>query len=137
MSIKSLYEIREGVMDDHAFIMATFLRGLYYGSTKYSLVPKSVFMENYKRIISRMFSKGYAVHVACLRDDPSVILGYSIITPDYQTLVWVFVKKEWRKQGIAWSLVPKHPESVSHLTSLGETLLPKLKDCIFNPFKGA
>lgn len=114
--------------------MATFLRGLYYGDTWFSSIPKDVFMDNYKLVIQSLLAKSQ-VKVACLNEDPDVILGYSVLSPDFQGVHWVFVKAAWRRQGVARSLVPSHPTHVTHLTKLGSQLLNKLNGAIFNPFK--
>ncbi len=119
--------------EDKAFVMATFLRGLYYGESWFSMIPKDIFMSNYKLVGEALISKA-TVHVACLPDDPDVILGYSILSTDYSTIHYVFVKSSFRNRGIMKALIPSMPTTVTHLTALGKTLLPKLKDCIFNPF---
>lgn len=128
-----LYNIRDGVVEDKNLILATFLRGLYYGDSWFSQIPKDTFMDNYKHIIEAMLGK-CNIKIACLPDDPSVILGYSILSPDYQAIVWVYVKQAWRNKGIAKSLLPKHPIAVTHLTRLGKTLMHKIPTAHFNPF---
>jgi hypothetical protein len=129
----SFFKVRAYKPEDKSFIMATFLRGLYYGDSWFSLMPKDVFMKNYTQVIEAMLLKN-AVMVACLPDDEDVILGYSIISFDFTTIHWVFVKSAFRKQGITKSLLPQYPTQVTHLTDLGRQLLPKFKECIFNPF---
>jgi GNAT superfamily N-acetyltransferase len=128
-----LYNIRDMVAEDKNFILATSLRGIYYGDSWFSLIPKDTFMDFYKNVIGAMLTK-CNVKVACLPDDPSVIIGYSILSSDYQAIVWVYVKQAWRNKGIAKALVPKYPIAVTHLTRLGKTLLPKFEGAIFNPF---
>jgi hypothetical protein len=130
---RGLYDVRDGKAEDLSFILATFLRGLYYGDSWFSLIPKAVFMANYKPVIEALLRKN-VVKVACLKEDPDVILGYSILSPDLSTIHWVQVKSIWRRKGIAKSLVPQYPIQVTHLTKLGLSLLPKFQDCQFNPF---
>ena len=135
MTFQGLYNIRDGKANDLHLILATFLRGLYYGDSWFSLIPKNIFMANYKRVIEAILSNpNTAVKVACLPDDPDVILGYSIISKDGQTLHWVYVKSAWRKKGIGKSLTPETIMQVSHLSTLGKSLLSKLNSAIFNPF---
>lgn len=132
---QGLYDVRDAVSNDTNLIMATFLRGLYYGDSWFSTIPKDVFMENYRKIIEGLINHPkVVVKVACLKEDRDVILGYSILSVDYQHVIWVHVKRVWRLKGIARSLTPSHPTSVTHLTALGKTLLPKLNGAIFNPF---
>ena len=132
--LQKLCEIRDYRESDKAFVLSTFLRGLYYGDSWFSLIPKDIFMDNYK-LVGDVLLKKYVVKVACLKEDPDVILGYSILGTDYQTIHWVYVKSAWRKQGVAKSLLPKYPTAVTHMTALGKILLPKFEHCVFNPFK--
>lgn len=130
-----LYDIRPARADDVNFILATWLRGVYYGNSWFSMVPKDLFMEKFKvTITALMTSPEVKVQVACLKEDSSVILGYSVVSKNDEALVWVFVKKAWREQGIGRSLVPKEPRFVMLLTEMGKTLLPKLPTAVFNPF---
>lgn len=129
-----LYSVRDYTSADKAFVMSTFLRGLYYGESWFSEIPKSVFMNNYKHIAEKIVDKSI-VTIACLPDDPDVILGYSILSQDLQVVHWVYVKSIWRQKGIAKNICPKYPTTVTHLTKLGKMLLKeKIKTAIFNPF---
>ena len=132
---QGLYQIRDMVDTDKPFILATMLRGIYYGNSWFSKIPKDVFMDNYKNVISNILSnpKNY-VKVACLPEDPDVILGYSILSPTMKRIAWVYVKNSWRKRGIGKSLLPQFPTSCLHLTALGESLMSKYPDIVFDPF---
>jgi len=130
-----LYDIRDMKSEDRNFILATFLRGLYYGESWFSLIPKQIFMTNYKTVANVLInSPNTVVKVACLKEDTDTIIGYSILSSDYQTIHWVQVKKLWRGKGIGKSLVPAYPVAVSHLTDLGRKLLIKFPNTVFNPF---
>ena len=132
---EGLYDIRDMKEEDKNFILATFLRGLYYGDSWFSLIPKEIFMVNYKPVAEALLLKG-VVKIACLKEEPDVILGYSIMSNNYQVVHWVYVKNSWRQKGIATTLLPQYPGSVSHLTALGRKLLSKFKSTvIFNPFQ--
>lgn len=131
--LDKVYEIRDSVSDDKAFVMATWLRGLYYGDSWFSSIPKSIFMNNYKLILEAILSK-HIVKVACLKEDSNVIIGYSVLSKDYSTIHWIFVKQAFRNKGVGRSLVPQYPTFVSHLTVLGKSLLHKFPDCVFNPW---
>jgi GNAT superfamily N-acetyltransferase len=123
--------IRQAQADDEAFIYATFLKGLYHGNGWFGKIDKTVYFANYHKVIEALLSRS-VVKVACLADEPDVVLGYSITSPDNITLHWVFVKKAWRKMGLAKRLVPPTITTVSHITRLGETLMPSTWS--FNPF---
>lgn len=128
-----LYDVRDLTKEDHNFIYATFLRGLYYGDSWFSLIPKAIFMENYKKVVEALLAKSI-VKVACLKEDPGVIIGYSMLSSDFMTIHYVFVKAAWRNKGIGRSLCPQRPEAVTHLTALGRILMSKIPTAIFNPF---
>jgi len=130
---RGLYDLRLGKPEDRNFILATFLRGLYYGDSWFSLIPKDIFMESYKHIAMALVEKRTIV-VACLKEDPDVILGYSICSSDGTTIDWLFVKSAWRGKGIGRSLVPATVTTATHLSALGKTLITKNK-VTFNPFK--
>lgn len=129
-----LYTVRDGVPEDKNFVLATFLRGLYYGDTWFTKIPKDIFMDNYKQLAEALLTTGL-LQVACLKEDSSIILGYSLLSSDYSVIHWVYVKKTWRAIGIGKALTPQHPSSVSHLSELGELLLKKYPNTVFNPFK--
>lgn len=135
-NFQGLYDVRDAKIEDANFVLATFLRGLYYGESWYSAIPKDIFMNNYKRVaVAMLANPNNIVKIACLKEDPDVILGYSILSADYQVIHWCFVKKAWRKKGIARSLVPSRPQFISHLTELGKSLMSKFpKETVFNPF---
>jgi hypothetical protein len=142
-NFKGLYDIRDMKESDKSFIMATFLKGLYYGDSWFSKIPKDIFMKNYKQVAESLVAGGRTtIKVACLKEDTDIILGYSILSADYQTIHWVYVKESklkdgssWRKKGIARSLLPQYPTAVTHLTRLGSELLHKFQGTIFNPFQ--
>lgn len=132
-NMSEVYEIRDYRPEDKSFIMATFLRGLYYGNEFFKLIPKKIFMDNYKLIIEALLNK-HIIKVACLKEDPDIILGYSVLSKDFQIIHFCFVKSAWRKNGIARSLLPKYPTCVTHFTTMSLDLMKKFPDCVFNPF---
>lgn len=124
--------IRESVPGDKHFILSTWLRGLYYGETLYSLMEKATFMELYKKVLDYLVTNSY-IQVMCLKEDPNIIIGYSVLSLDKKILHWLYVKKNFRNIGVATDLVPKDVKVVTHLTKSGIILL-KRKNMIYNPF---
>ena len=122
--------IREPKVEDISFLLSTFLKGLYYGSRFWALVDQEAFFSNYEPFIKQLLIKS-KVSVACLTEDPDVILGYSIF--NNTTLHFIFVKKSYRKLGIARLLFPKDITMVSHITDSGDSIRKKL-NLKFNPF---
>lgn len=119
---------------DLNFIYATMLRGLYYGDTWFSRMPKNIFMENYHKVVKALLSlPSTSVRVACLKEDHEVVLGYAVLGGNH-ILHYVFVKKAWRGIGIARSLVPTTASTASHLTDTGLAYIRKHPEMVFNPF---
>lgn len=134
-SFQGLYNIRPYKEADKNFILASFLKGLYYGNKYYNMIDKRIFMDNYKIVANGLLtSPNVTIKVACLPEDSDVILGYSILSKDNKRIVWVFIKTVWRRKGLGKSLIPVNPESYMHFTDVGLELVKKLPNCIFNPF---
>lgn len=130
-----LIAIRDYVPDDENFVFSTTLAGLYYGDSWFSKIVKARFIHHYRQILKGILSKPTTqVRVACIKDDPNEIKGFSILVNNGQALMWVFVKKDWRKKGIAKALVPDTITEVTNLTALGEILIKKYPKLTFNPF---
>jgi hypothetical protein len=141
VDFSGLYDVRDYRESDKSFILATFLRGMYYGESYFSLMQKDTFMNNYKKVGEALVARAN-IKVACLKEDSDVILGYSILSHDYQTIHFVYVKNSkladgdsWRNKGIARALTPRHPTTVTHLTELGKKLMIKIPTAVFDPFK--
>jgi len=137
MTFEGLYNIRDANKNDHNFILATFLRGVYHGDTFFSQVPKDLFMSRYKLVAQGLVNDpNTKIKVACLPDDPDVVLGYSILSGDYSTVNFVFVKNAWRLKGIGRSLLPKDFKYVvpQHITGAGKIILTKFPTVKMNPF---
>src|SRR5690554_1459582 len=105
-----LFKVRDSKPSDLNFVLATFLRGVYHGDTYLSEVPRSIFMDNYKVVANKLVNNpNTIIKIACLPEDEDVILGYSILSADYSTIHWCYVKAAWRNKGIAKSIVPSFP----------------------------
>ena len=119
---------------DKNFIYKTWLRGLYYGDDWVGEIQDSIFYPNYNDVIDEIFSRPTVqINMAVLKDDEDVILGYSVSEPLNSVLHWVFVKKSWRRIGIAKMLIDFEPSIVTHLTFVGKSLKNRY-NLIFNPF---
>lgn len=131
-----LYNIRDFKSEDFNFVAATFLKGLYHGDSWFSQIPQKIFYSNYKKVIENLLKHPKViVKIACLKEDPDVIIGYSILSSDLKVITWVYVKFSWRNNGIGRSLVPANPTSVSHLSKTGLVLIKKFINKVdFDPF---
>lgn len=129
------YEIRGPQENDVNFILATWLKGFFYGTNWLNRnVDQDLFFKQYNEIAKGILIRpGVKISVCCLRDDDDVILGYSISEGD--CLHWIFVKESWRKMGIGGLLLPPGLKEFSHLTDLGLELNKMKMNLKFNPFK--
>lgn len=132
--LKEVVIVRDFKAEDKNFILATFLRGLYYDNKFFNMIPKDEFMNNYKHVGESLVTNGKA-QIACLKEDPEVIVGYILTSPNDQVLHWMYVKAAWRKQGIMRLLLPQSLTTFTHFTSLGLILKYKLPNIVFNPFR--
>lgn len=123
---------------DDPFIYATWLKGLRYGNALYELIDQDAYFMNYHRVVEAILKRPQVeISVACLKNDPEVILGYAVA--EEQTLHWIFVKTAWRKIGIANDLLCRLYEQgferVTHVTDIGKSILfEKFPTVKFNPF---
>lgn len=144
MNKKDLIEIRHGTPKDEDLIFSTWLKGAYYGWLKnmckfyenkedkiLDSIPQDAFDKHYSRVISAVLKRS-SVNIACLKENPDVILGFSVFNSD--TAHWVFVKESWRLIGIAKDLIPPTITHVSHLSPPAKAICFK-RGFIFDPFR--
>jgi hypothetical protein len=135
MNRNDLVSIREGTPGDRNFILSTFLLGLYYGDSVFSNMEKDTFMKGYHIIAETLVdSSNTSLWVACLKEDPTTILGYALLNATATAVHFTFVKKPWRHIGIMKSLIPDTINSCTHLTKVGLSLIKKNPKIVFNPF---
>lgn len=120
--------------DDIPFIYSTWLKGLQYGNTLFRQIDSGTYMKKYRLVLDMIIQdEKNTVLVACLKDSPEIILGYSVSGSG--KLHWIFMKKAWRGFGIAKELIPKDFRAVTHLTTVGKDILKnKYPNVIFDPF---
>lgn len=138
MNKSDLITTRTPVAEDAAFILSTWLKGLLYGGDAlYRKIPKDIYYANHHKVLEKILSSpSTTVKIACLKEDPEVILGYIVYrTFESQSVIdWIFVKKNWRGIGIANSLFPHNVYAVTSLTKAGESIMQKHSKVVFNPY---
>lgn len=123
--------IRTFLAQDENFIFSTWLKGLYFGNPWFREIDKTAYLLTYRQAIKRiLYYRKTAVKIACLKEDPEIIIGYAVF--EGPALHWVHVKKEFRKMGVAKQLIPKTITTYTHLTKIAKIIKPK--HIIFNPF---
>lgn len=110
---------------DEALVYSTWKNGSYYSSLKnpdestFKFFPKKT--QEIKAILETA-----KVNIACLSDSPETIIGYSVSRGTH--LDWIYVKPEYRLQGIAKLLLPKNIDTyTSDLTFTGSKIVKKKK----------
>ncbi len=127
------------MINDEALIYATWRNGSYYGSKKYNeikrmlrqneLTPqeeRKIRHEHFRTqtIKIRKVLEGAQIRIACLKEAPSIIVGYSVSTGN--NLNWIFVKADYQRKGIGKLLMPKDIETVDNTDSkVGHTIIEK------------
>lgn len=108
---------------DQAFIYGTWRNSSYHSAeVKPEEIPKIFFSQMTKKI--RETLDVAQVKIACLSDDPQLIIGYSIARGDH--LDFIYVKDDYREKGIGQMLMPKDIKTVTkHLTKIGKILVDK------------
>lgn len=105
---------------DAAFLYSSWRNSLWYDQDRdpsqsqkfYTYVTREI-----KNIISKKECK---IKIACLSDDPDLIIGYSVLTGT--NLEWCYVKIEYRKKGIA-NLITKGFHTISQpMTRIGKSI---------------
>lgn len=107
--------IRDVDVQDLNFIFSSWKRSLYY-TKPYRYIDPSTYHRCHGQLIERILnSPNVQIKVACLEDDPNIIVGYSVFQP--KTLHWIYVKEDWRRQRIADKLYPQGVQFCSHMTA--------------------
>ena len=135
MRKRDLVSIRPAVKEDHPFIYSSWLQSLWAGNETFKLINRALYFKKYHDIVENLITKANSVVlIACLLDDPDIILGFS--TSEAGRLHYVFVKENWRNIGLARDLSCPFNE-VSHITRMGAGIFKKHNQQVpFNPFLG-
>lgn len=108
-----LYALRPGNASDVDIIEASWLESMRHGSPHTRGIPSDIFKPRQRATIRRLMERSECL-VACLPNDPDVVLGYCVNEPargESRAVVhFVYVKEKFRHVGIATALVA----SVTH-----------------------
>ena len=120
--------------DYRAMIYSDFMKSLRYGNEWYRLIDSNRYYSVYKNIIDALLSRADSVvRLACLANDVDTCLGWSLTEgPKFH---YIFVKEDYRRNGIGKSLMPKEFNQITHLTKIGQAIRKaKFRTVIFDPF---
>lgn len=135
MTKKDLITFRPYQITDCNFILATWMKGNYYGSDWFKEIEKKSYYNNYSRYVQKILLKpSVIIAIACLKENPDIILGYSVTeeVSGKNIVHFVYVKDEWRKIGIAKDILPKKIDIITSMTKIAKKLKPK--KTVFDPF---
>lgn len=134
MKNAELFHFRAHQESDLDFIYSTWLKGLRYGNYLFELIDQDTYFEKYQKVIENVIGhQDTLITVCCLKEDHDVIIGYCV--SQKSTAHWVYVKFDWRGQGIARELCPDPILKITHVTKPVQNFIfnrnPKF---IFDPF---
>jgi hypothetical protein len=98
------FDIRAARGSDLNFIFDTFKLAMKFDSMLGKSVKPSVFNREFPKVIDFLLEHGETI-VACLKEDPHIIVGYMIYEPE--TVHFIFVKQVFRRMGVAKALIQK------------------------------
>lgn len=122
--------------EDHNFIFSAWLKGQYFGNSYFRQIPQDLYFEGYARTIAELLSPFHpegpvTIRIACDEGSPEWISGFSVSRGN--DLYWVYVKENFRRQGIATLLIEsENIKTAKSTTKAGRAFMDK-KGIIFNP----
>lgn len=94
--------MRPATADDLAFFFATALQSYFYSSSNNRHIIPSVFFIEHKAIFEKILKRqSAALSIACLEEDPAVIIGFILAESLRNTLHYIYVKRPFRRFGVA------------------------------------
>jgi len=125
------YLAKELPQEFHRVIVGPFLSTLRYGNEMFKLIEQDSYYKTYPVYIEHLLIRPQSqIRIAMLSD--KTVLGWSL--SENETLHYVWVKKEVRRQGIGKALLPKKFSKISHVTNIGLSIWPKYPEVKFDPF---
>lgn len=85
--------VRKANKEDVPFLFSTYLKHNWYDKRNSTMLPKMVWTLAQRKRLQKVFDE-QRIKVACLSDDPEIILGYGFIDNDKKP--FIYVKLAWR-----------------------------------------
>ena len=128
-------KIRKANESDKAFVLATWLRSYYNGSSFGAELLPSVYFKWHHALLEAFWDRptGY-VMIACNPEDEHQIYGWAALEQSLhgQLAHYVYVKPAFRQMGISKALLPTVETVATHVTRLGKRLFPQ--HWTYNPY---
>jgi hypothetical protein len=92
---------------DEAFVYATWTQNTFYSRKELISVQKKQWFGEKSKSIGEIL-KSAQVFIACHKNDPYTIAGYSVV--DHGKTIWSYIKKDYRNDGVE-TLLTKQNEA--------------------------
>ncbi len=127
--------VRPCTLEDKSIILATWLKGNYWGCDYYHRMEQDLYFQEFAKKIHKILNKpGTQIDVAVLEEAPAIVLGYIIYND--QVLYWAYTKRHYRKEGILSALLANMDfEYFTGNTPIGLSI-GKKKNLKYNPLLG-
>jgi ribosomal protein S18 acetylase RimI-like enzyme len=109
---------------DHAFLYSTWRNALWFSERRDMKEADEFYKKASEKIAALLKKPDIKVRVACLGDDPDLLLGYSVMQNDH--LEFVYVKIDYRRKGIGRILTNGFKTFSDPETKIGKFLGEKL-----------
>lgn len=113
---------------DNPIIYATWRNNSFYSALiKPTEDQRDIFFKNKTKQIKDILAIA-TIKIACLQNNPKVIIGYSVFVNTH--VYWIYIKEDYRNNGIGTMIAPKEIESVppqTDLTKIGYEIAKKKK----------
>lgn len=138
--------VRDERPEDRNFILSSWLRTYRRFSPFTRNISSPIFYEWHEKVIKRLFQRGAVAHVAALKDDDMVVLGYLVIEGVDQLaginpiIHFALVKEAFHNAGVMRTLLYaaridlKEPTEYTHHTYDIEPILGKYPKLRYNPY---
>lgn len=107
-------------LTDSAFIFSSWRKALWFDEKRDEKIANQFYSLASKRIKKILALPQTIVRIACLQNDPNHIIGYSVMIDTH--LEWVYVKVDYRKQGIATLLIQGFESYSEPETKIGKAI---------------
>lgn len=87
--------VRPAKEEDVPFLFATYLKHNWYDKTNSTLLPKIVWINAQRKRLQKIYDEN-KVKIACINEDPDLIMGYGFLDLDKKP--FVYIKKHYRNQ---------------------------------------
>lgn len=127
------------IAEDEPFIYSAWLKSVRNESPVYVNVPDRVFYVAHHAVIERLLPSS-TVALACLRDDPSVLIGFAVAATKRDGIHFIYVKSAFRRMGIAKALIENLSLNIdkcfcTHWTNfLSQTQRAKWPGLVYDPY---